>query len=45
MYAIRSYYVDLAIEQDPENASFYFAQGALNDKLGNTDKAISYNFV
>ncbi|MFV0376615.1 MAG: tetratricopeptide repeat protein [Mangrovibacterium sp.] len=33
-------YLDLAIKQDPENPSFYFAKGALNDKLGDTDKAI-----
>lgn len=33
-------YLDLAIKQDPENPTFYFAKGALNDKLGNTDKAI-----
>lgn len=34
-------YLDLAIKQDPENPSFYFAKGALNDKLGNTDTAIA----
>lgn len=34
-------YLDLAIKQDPENPSFYFAKGALNDKLGNTDDAVA----
>ena len=33
-------YLELAIKQDPQNPSFYFAKGALNDKLGNTDQAI-----
>lgn len=34
-------YLDLAIEQDPENPSFYFAKGALNDKLGHTEEAVA----
>ncbi len=34
-------YLELAIEQDPENASFYFALGSLQDKLGETAKAIA----
>jgi len=34
-------YLELAIEQDPNNASFYFAKGALNDKLGNTANAVA----
>lgn len=32
-------YLDMAIEQDPKNASYYFAEGTLYDKLNNTDKA------
>lgn len=32
-------YLDMAIEQDPKNASYYFAEGTLYDKLGNIDKA------
>ncbi len=34
-------YLELAIKQDPENASFYFAQGSLFDKLSETEKAIT----
>ena len=34
-------YLELAIAQDPENASFYFALGSLQDKLGQTAKAIA----
>ena len=30
-------YLDMAIQQDPENASFYFALGTLYDKLGNLE--------
>jgi tetratricopeptide (TPR) repeat protein len=32
-------YLDMAIEQDPKNASYYFAEGTLYDKLSNPDKA------
>jgi tetratricopeptide (TPR) repeat protein len=34
-------YLDLAIEQDPKNSSYYFAKGTLYDKLQNTDEAIN----
>lgn len=33
-------YLDLAIEQDPANASYYFARGSLLDGLGNQEEAI-----
>lgn len=33
-------YLDMAIQQDPENATFYFAKGTLHEKLGEQDKAI-----
>ncbi len=33
-------YLEIAIKQDPNNASFYFAQGALYDQLKEYDKAI-----
>ena len=33
-------YLDLAIEQDPTNATYYFAQGTLYEKLKNEKKAI-----
>ncbi len=37
-------YLELAIEQDPTNATYYFAQGTLYEKMGQTEKAIdSYN--
>ncbi len=32
-------YLDIAIAQDPKNASYYFAQGTLYDKLQKTDEA------
>lgn len=32
-------YLDLAIAQDPKNASYYFAKGTLYDKLQKTDDA------
>lgn len=33
-------YLDMAIQQDPGNATFYFAQGTLYEKVKNEDKAI-----
>lgn len=33
-------YLDLAIEREPENATYYFAQGTLHEKLGEIDEAI-----
>lgn len=37
-------YLNMAIAQDPKNASYYFAKGALYDKLQKYDEAIeSYN--
>ena len=33
-------YLEMAIEQDPENATFYFAQGTLFEKLDDEEKAI-----
>ncbi len=33
-------YLQMAIEQDPKNATFYFALGTLHEKQGNEDKAI-----
>lgn len=33
-------YIDKAIQDDPNNASIYFAKGTVYDKLGDTDKAI-----
>ncbi len=33
-------YLDMAIERDPENATYYFAQGTLHEKLGEIDGAI-----
>jgi len=32
-------YLDIAIEQDPKNSSYYFAKGTLYDKLQKTDEA------
>src|SRR5665648_677274 len=32
-------YLDMAIAQDPENSSYYFARGTLYDKLQKTDEA------
>jgi tetratricopeptide (TPR) repeat protein len=37
-------YLSLAIEQDPQNATYYFAQGSLYDQMGDQEKSIiSYN--
>jgi tetratricopeptide (TPR) repeat protein len=37
-------YLSLAIEQDPQNATYYFAQGSLYDQMGEQEKSItSYN--
>ena len=33
-------YLSLAIEQDPQNATYYFAQGSLYDQLGEQEKSI-----
>ncbi|MBW6535528.1 MAG: tetratricopeptide repeat protein [Mariniphaga sp.] len=33
-------YLDMAIQQDPGNSTFYFAQGTLYEKIGNEEKAI-----
>jgi tetratricopeptide (TPR) repeat protein len=33
-------YLNLAIEQDPENATYYFAQGTLHDMIGQPENAI-----
>lgn len=33
-------YLDMAIQQDPGNATFYFAQGTLYEKVKNEEKAI-----
>ncbi len=33
-------YLNLAIEQDPENATYHFAKGSLYDKLEETQKAV-----
>jgi len=33
-------YLDLAIEQDPNNSSYYFAQGSLFDQVGKQEEAI-----
>jgi tetratricopeptide (TPR) repeat protein len=33
-------YLDMAIQQDPENSTFYFAQGTLYEKVENEEKAI-----
>jgi tetratricopeptide (TPR) repeat protein len=33
-------YLDMAIERDPENATFHFAQGTLHEKLANSEEAI-----
>ncbi|HDR51941.1 MAG TPA: tetratricopeptide repeat protein [Mariniphaga anaerophila] len=33
-------YLDMAIQQDPNNPTFHFAQGTLYEKMQNTDKAI-----
>lgn len=33
-------YLDVAIQQDPGNATFHFAQGTLYEKVGNDEKAI-----
>jgi tetratricopeptide (TPR) repeat protein len=33
-------YLDMAIEQDPKNATFHFAQGTLYEKIENIDKAV-----
>ncbi|HSH52335.1 MAG TPA: tetratricopeptide repeat protein, partial [Bacteroidales bacterium] len=33
-------YLDMAIQQDPGNATFYFAQGTLYEKVENEEKAI-----
>jgi tetratricopeptide (TPR) repeat protein len=33
-------YLNQAIAQDPKNASYYFAKGALYDKLGKADEAV-----
>ncbi len=34
-------YLDLAIEQDPENATYYFAKGTLHETLDQEDQAIT----
>jgi tetratricopeptide (TPR) repeat protein len=34
-------YLNLAIEQDPKNPTFHFAQGTLYEKMENIDKAIA----
>jgi tetratricopeptide (TPR) repeat protein len=34
-------YLDMAIEQDPTNATYYFAQGTLYEKMNNEEGAIS----
>jgi len=33
-------YLSLAIEQDPENSTYYFAQGSLYDQMGEQEKSI-----
>ncbi len=33
-------YLDIAKEKDPENPSFYFAEGTLHERMGNPEKAI-----
>jgi tetratricopeptide (TPR) repeat protein len=33
-------YLSLAIEQDPENSTYYFAQGSLYDQVGEQEKSI-----
>ncbi|SHI65927.1 Tetratricopeptide repeat-containing protein [Tangfeifania diversioriginum] len=33
-------YLDMAIKQDPNNATFHFAQGTLHEKVENKEKAI-----
>ena len=33
-------YLSLAIEQDPENSTYYFAQGSLFDQVGEQEKSI-----
>ncbi len=33
-------YLDLAIEREPDNATYHFAKGTLHEKLGETDQAI-----
>jgi tetratricopeptide (TPR) repeat protein len=33
-------YLDMAIEREPQNATFYFAQGTLYEKVENDEKAI-----
>lgn len=33
-------YLDMAIKQDPDNATFHFAQGTLHEKLGQMDEAV-----
>lgn len=34
-------YLSLAIEQDPENSTYYFAQGSLYDQMGEQEKSIA----
>ncbi|MDD4426149.1 MAG: tetratricopeptide repeat protein [Mariniphaga sp.] len=33
-------YLNLAIQQDPNNPTFHFAQGTLHEKMGNIDNAV-----
>ena len=33
-------YLEMAIQQDPNNATFYFAKGTLHEKIGEQNKAI-----
>jgi tetratricopeptide (TPR) repeat protein len=33
-------YLNMAIQQDPSNPTFHFAQGTLHEKMNNTDEAI-----
>ncbi|MFW6289798.1 MAG: tetratricopeptide repeat protein, partial [Mariniphaga sp.] len=33
-------YLDMAIEREPDNATFQFAKGTLHEKLGETEEAI-----
>ena len=32
-------YLDMAIQQDPTNVTYYFAKGALLEKFGDEEKA------
>jgi tetratricopeptide (TPR) repeat protein len=34
-------YLDMAIKQDPDNATFHFAQGTLHEKMEQMDEAIA----